>query len=234
MSDATSRGNLQDMDVLERLYAQRYSCRAYLDRPVPRPVIERILSVAQRTASWCNAQPWKLWITSGEETGRLRGALLEGLDSQAVNPDFEWPREYQGVHLARRRECGLALYESVGVERGDKAAAERQARENFRFFGAPHAMIVTCEESLGDYAAIDCGAYVASFMLAARSMGVASIAQASLAARPDLLRRHFGMPDRERVVCGVSFGYADERHPINGFRTTRADLADAVVWLGHP
>lgn len=224
----------QDIQTLERLYEQRYSCRAYLDRRVPRPLIERILNVAQRTASWCNAQPWKLWITSGDGTERLRRALLDSLDREEVKPDFEWPREYTGVHLARRRECGLALYESVGIAKGDKAGAERQARENFRFFGAPHAVIVTCDDSLGDYAAIDCGAYVASFMLAAKSLGVASIAQASLATRPDLLRRHFGMSDHERVVCGISFGYADDQHPINEFRTTRAGLADAVVWVEQP
>lgn len=231
--DRAAADQEQDIETLERLYEQRHSCRAYLDRPVPRPVIERILKVAQRTASWCNAQPWKLWITSGDETERLRQVLLDGLSREAAKPDFEWPREYTGVHLARRRECGLALYESVGIARGDKAGAERQARENFRFFGAPHAVIVTCDESLGDYAAIDCGAYVASFMLAARSLGVASIAQASLAARPDLLRRHFGMSDHERVVCGISFGYADDQHPINGFRTTRAESSDAVVWVGQ-
>lgn len=222
----------QDIETLERLYIRRYSCRAYLDTPVPRPVIERILRVAQRTASWCNAQPWKLWITSGEETERLRQALLEAVDNVPAQPDYEWPREYLGVHLDRRRECGLALYESVGIARDDKQAAQQQARENFRLFGAPHALIVTCEALLGDYAAIDSGAYAASFMLAARAMGVASIAQASLAARPDLLRRHFGMAESDRVVFGISFGYADEQHPINQFRTTRAGLADAVVWAG--
>ncbi|WP_382163020.1 nitroreductase [Hydrogenophaga sp. ANAO-22] len=227
-----TQNHTQDIETLERLYAQRYSCRAYLDTPVPRPVIERILRVAQRTASWCNAQPWKLRITSGEETEQLRQALLEAVDTVPAQPDYEWPREYLGVHLDRRRECGLALYESVGIARGDKQAAQQQARENFRLFGAPHALIVTCEASLGDYSAIDSGAYAASFMLAARAMGVASIAQASLAARPDLLRRHFGMSDSDRVVCGISFGYADEQHPINQFRTTRAELADAVVWTG--
>jgi nitroreductase len=222
-----------DIVTLERLFEQRHSCRAFQPQPVPRPTIERVLTLAQRTASWCNAQPWKLWIASGAETARLSQILLDSLDTDLVNPDFSWPREYAGVYQVRRRECGLALYGSVGIEKGDKEGVERQVRENYRFFGAPHVAIVTCDESLGPYAAIDCGAYVGSFMLAARSMGVASIAQASLAARPDVLRRHFGMPDSERVVCGVSFGFSDEEHPVNGFRTRRADLADAVVWVGE-
>jgi nitroreductase len=40
----------RDADVLTRLLASRYSCRAYL--PVPRQTIAAILELAQRTASW--------------------------------------------------------------------------------------------------------------------------------------------------------------------------------------
>jgi nitroreductase len=59
---------------------------------------------------------------------------------------------------------------------------------------------------------------------------VASIAQAALAHRAAFLRRWFGIPDERQVVCGVSFGYADARHPANRFRTTRAPLAEVVQW----
>ena len=34
-----------------------------------------------------------------------------------------------------------------------------------------------------------------------------------------------------KIVCGLSFGYADPAHPVNGFRTTRAAVADAVRWV---
>ncbi|WP_208510355.1 nitroreductase family protein [Variovorax paradoxus] len=46
-------------DSLRELLHERTSCRAFLDRPVPRGVIEQVLGAAQRTASWCNAQPWQ-------------------------------------------------------------------------------------------------------------------------------------------------------------------------------
>ena len=222
-----------DYETLGRLLSSRYSCRGFLPEPVPREDIERILAVAQRTASWCNAQPWQVVVTSGDATERFRRRLLEGAREpvEADKPDFAWPREYRDVYLQRRRECGFALYHSVGVARGDREGGERQHLENFRLFGAPHAAIVTCPESLGIYGAIDCGAIVSSFMLAARSIGVASIAQASLALRPGLVREHFGLPPDRLVVCGISFGYEDPDHPANGFRTTRADLHDAAIFL---
>jgi nitroreductase len=228
-SNTTTAG---DAEALSRLLAERYSCRGFKPQEVPRETIERILQTAQRTASWCNAQPWQLLITSGEETGRFRQALLDAAAAPSESPDFEWPREYHGPYRERRRECGMALYRSVGIEPGDRAASARQARENFRLFGAPHVAIVTTDEALGVYGAVDCGAWVANFMLAATSLGVACIAQAALASRPGLVRRHFGLPDDRRLVCGISFGHADDAHPANGFRTTRARLDDVVSWRG--
>jgi nitroreductase len=52
--------------VLEELLNERYSCRAFLARQVPRETIEHVLKTAQRTASWCNSQPWQVLIASGE------------------------------------------------------------------------------------------------------------------------------------------------------------------------
>lgn len=216
--------------VLNTLLNQRHSCRAFLPEPVPRSVQEQFLQMAQRTASWCNSQPWQVHITEGAGTQRLRSALGAAPQSGAGS-DFPWPREYQGVYQERRRECGFALYDSVGIARGDRDASARQAQENFRLFGAPHVAIITSDEALGVYGAVDCGAYVANFLLAAASLGVATIPQAALASRSALLREFFGLGDDRRVVCGISFGYADAAHPANGFRTRRADVATAAAWV---
>src|SRR5690606_7449469 len=103
----------------------RFSCRSYLDREVPREVIQRILSLAQRTASWCNSQPWQVLLTRGQATERFRKGMVEYVASQSADPDFEFPAKYAGVYLDRRRECGLQLYEAVGVVRGDREGSQR-------------------------------------------------------------------------------------------------------------
>ena len=158
---AASASGANAIDVFENLLAARYSCRAYEADPVPRPVIERIVRAAQRTASWCNSQPWHATIMSGAETERFRKVMYETAASGAESaPDFPWPREYVGVYQARRRESGFQLYDAVGIAKGDKAAAAKQALENFNFFGAPHVAIITTTEPLGVYGAVDCGAYV--------------------------------------------------------------------------
>lgn len=234
VADATDAGPVSRdesaFEVLDRVLAARHSCRAFRAEPVPRPLIERIVRSAQRTPSWCNAQPWHLVVTSGEGTDRFRQGLTEHVASAAPQPDFPFPRAYEGIYLARRRECGFQLYDSVGIVRGDREASGRQARENFRLFGAPHVAIVTTEEALGIYGVLDCGAFVSSFMLVAASHGVASIAQASVAAHARFVRAHFGIPEHRRVVCAISFGYEDSGHPANAFRTSRAEPADVVTW----
>jgi len=216
---------------IESLLMQRYSCRGFRPEPVPRDVIESIVALAQRTASWCNAQPWQVAITSGAATDRFREAMLAPRQPDEPGPDYEWPREYRGVYLQRRRECGLALYDAVGIARGDREASAKQARENLRLFGAPHVAIITSDEALSTYGAVDCGAYVANFILAATSLGVATIAQAALAARPQRVRECLGLSPDRRIVCGISFGYPDAAHPANGFRTARAEPASAVAWV---
>jgi nitroreductase len=219
-------------DTLERLLRERYSCRGFRPEAVPRPVIERILTLAQRTASWCNAQPWQIIITSGSETDRFRERLSEYAASHPAQPDIAFPREYRGACLQRRRECGFALYDSVGIAKGDRVASGRQTMENFCLFGAPHVAIVTTDEALGTYGVLDCGAYVSNFALAARSLGVATIAQAALAGCSPFIHDFFALGEDRRVVCGISFGYEDAAHPANGFRTSRADITEAVTWSG--
>ncbi len=218
--------------VLEDLLGERYSCRAYRPDPVPRPTIERILAAAQRTASWCNSQPWQVVIASGAAKERFRDAIYAAASSGAPDDgDFSFPREYRGVYQERRRESGFQLYNTLGIARGDRAAYARQSLENFNFFGAPHVAIIHSDEALGIYGAIDCGAYVGNFLLVVQALGLGAIPQAALAHQSGLIRRHFGLGDDRRVVCGISFGFPDREHRINSYRTSRAGISDTATFV---
>src|SRR5438309_10526642 len=177
--DAAANQRRERIEILDELLSERFSCRALRSDPVPRSTILRILTAAQKTASWCNSQPWQLAIASGAATRKFRDVMYAAASSGRPNSgDFPFPREYRGVYLERRRESGFQLYNSLGIPRGDKAAYAKQALENFNFFGAPHVAIITTPEELGAYGAVDCGLYVNSFMLAAQALGLGTIAQA--------------------------------------------------------
>jgi nitroreductase len=223
----------RDIDVVEKLLAARYSCRAFKPDAVPRETIERVLAAAQKTASWCNSQPWQVAIFSGDAVKAFGEAMYKAASERAPPvTDFDFPREYKGVYLDRRRESGFQLYNALGIVRGDKAAYNKQMLENFRFFGAPHVAIITSDEALGTYGAIDCGGYVSNFMLAAQAAGLGTIPQAALAGHADVVRKHLGVGEERRVVCGISFGFADEGHLANSYRTNRASIPEAVNFIG--
>ena len=64
-ADPLRAAEFPDAEALERLLSGRYSCRAFLSNPVPGAVIDKILSISQKTASWCNSQPWQVVVTCG-------------------------------------------------------------------------------------------------------------------------------------------------------------------------
>lgn len=218
------------LEEFDTLLSQRHSCRAFRSDPVPRPTINAILQTAQKVPSWCNAQPWKVTITSGTQTEDLRQALMEAAMAGGHDPDIAFPERYEGEYQARRRTCGWALYEAVGIKKGDRAASARQMMENFNLFGAPHCAVLSAPKSLGSYGAMDCGGFVAAFTLAAQAAGVASIPQAALASYAPLLHELLEIPLDRNILCGISFGFSDTTHPANSFRTERASLEEFVEW----
>ncbi|MEL7262349.1 MAG: nitroreductase [Pseudomonadota bacterium] len=216
--------------TLDEALAQRFSCRAFRPDPVPDATITAIVQSAQRAPSWCNAQPWQLTITRGDATERFRTALYEAAETTAPAPDLPWPDGYPGVYGDRRRACGFQLYDAVGIDKGDRAASAAQMMENYRLFGAPHVAIVTAPRALGPYGAMDTGGFVTAFCLAATTHGVATIPQAAIAAQAPCVRAHFDIPEDRMILCAISFGYADDTHPANSFRTDRAAPADVIDW----
>jgi len=217
---------------LEQVIRERYSCRKFLPNPVPRQTIEKILDLAQQTPSWCNCQPWQVVLVTGGAVAGFRDSLLaHAAAGHPPRPDFPFPLRYEGIYRERRKVCGVQLYQALGIGRENRDGAERQRLENFRFFDAPHVALITTEEDLGVYGAVDCGLYVANFMLAAKNFGVDSIAQAALASYPDLIRSRFGLAANRKLVCGISFGFADAGHRIHDYRTQRASVAEVATWI---
>ena len=84
---------------------------------------------------------------------------------------------------------------------------EQRAR-NFRFFDAPIGM------------------FLQSVALAARSVGLHTCTQASIAEFPDVLRRESRLSDDEMPLCGMSVGHADPDAAVNHFRPHRETVGE--------
>lgn len=220
------------LKVLQQLLARRQSVRAYLPKPVAPEIIEEMLRTAQRVPSGCNTQPWRVVIVSGDRLDAFREGLLKCAATGQGEADIGWPREYRGVYKERRRDAAWALYENVGVKKGDRSASAEQTMLNYRFFDAPHVAIISTDEAIGAYGVLDCGIYLCALLLAAQALNISAVPQGAPGEFSSFIRHFLDLSDDRQVVCAVAFGYADLRHPANRTRTARAGLDEVVTWRG--
>jgi len=209
----------------------RRSVRGFLDKPVPRGVLEQVFTLAQRTPSNCNVQPWRVFVASGVARDRIRARLIENvMNGVATNADYEYSNKFEGEYRPRQIECAVALYQSMGIGRDDHAGRAKASLRNFELFDAPHVAFIAMHKDFGVSVAIDVGMYVQSLLLAMTAHGVSSCAQACMRYYPDVVREEFPGNDDYNILCGVSFGYEDPDVPANATRTTREDIGAAVTF----
>lgn len=220
---------VQRMDV-EQALEERRSVRGFLPDPVDPKVLTRVFERAQRAPSWCNIQPWRVWVASGATRDRLVAAYIEAAKTGMPEPELEWPPTYPEPYGTHRKECGIALYGAMGVTREDKAGRYAAWMRNYEAFDAPHVALIGFDTRIGIYAGLDVGCWLQSLLLAAWSEGIASCAMASLAAYPGPARAVLDIPNDVKLAFGLALGFEDPSVAANQCRTTRAPLAANVTF----
>jgi nitroreductase len=216
------------MKVSEAMRSRR-STRQFLDKPVPRALVQSILTEASRAPSNSNLQPWKVYVLAGQGRARLVAAAQAKFAGGRFEEPFEYapyPKEMREPYLARRDQMAEAQYGAMGIARADHEGRRRYVARNFAFFGAPVGLIFTIDKNFGPGQWADVGMFIQSIMLLAREHGLHSCAQASWSLFPETVRRVLGAPASETVICGMALGYADEAAAINHLNIPRAPLED--------
>jgi nitroreductase len=210
----------------------RRSVRAYLDKPVPRSVLENVLRVAARAPSGTNVQPWHVYVLEGSRKQALSTELLR-LHAASVPAEREYnyyPETWREPYLARRRACGFGLYRTLGIGKGDTARMHAQHAQNWTFFGAPVGLMFSVDTDMEKGSWLDCGMFIQSVMLAARGEGLATCPQAAFAYQAPTVKRIVGIPGHQTLICGMAIGYEDTEAVINGFVTEREPVEKFVTW----
>jgi nitroreductase len=220
------------MHVQEALRT-RGSTRAFLDQPVPRDTLERILEAARWAPSGSNIQPWQVHVVAGRARDALCAAVRHAAATERTA--HPWPYEYYPTrwrepYLSRRRACGWGLYGLLGIAKGDRAAGEAQELKNYDFFGAPVGMFFFIDRDLGVGSWFDYGMFVQSVMLAARGEGLHTCPQAAWAPFHRIVHAHLGVPDDRMLICGLALGWADPDAKVNGFRPAREAVASFTTF----
>jgi len=222
---------MQKMSVSQALI-RRYSCRAYLDKPVSSMLLQDILENARRAPSGSNLQPCKLHvINSASKRALLKSKIEEKFPNTPRGDGFDfriYPEKINDELRRRRSDCGETLYRALGIPREDKIGRYQQALKNSEFFGAPVAIIMTVDPCIADAQLVDCGILLQSIMLLAEEADLSSCPQAFWTMWPNTIREVLGL-ENELVVVGLAIGYADTEAVVNSVRQPRIDMDDFVV-----
>jgi nitroreductase len=221
------------MHIDEALRVRR-SCRAFKPDPVSRELMEELLTIASRAPSGTNIQPWKMHIVAGEVRARLEREVLAHRESNPHDTRAEFPRESKRKepYTSRMRKLGKEMYTLIGIPKGDEAANWAQWGRNYKFFDAPVGIIFTIDKDLDRMSYVDLGMFMQSLMLAAKARGLDTCAQGAWNGYWSATRRVLNVPDEDYIVCGISLGYADERHPVNTLVSEREPLEKFATFHG--
>ena len=218
------------MSVSEAV-AARKSVRAFTSQQVDPADVRRLLVDAAAAPSGGNVQPWRVWVLSGDvlETFRSKVSELRGEFPMGQGAEYDvYPPDLWDPYRSRRFKNGQDLYASIDIPREDKAGRIAQFGNNFDFFGAPAAVLVGIERRMGPPQWSDVGMYLQNVMLLAVERGLATCPQEAWTSWHKVAYETLDFPEDVMLFCGLAIGYEDVEHPINNWRSDRADTSE---WL---
>ena len=227
--------NLVDLAI-----SSRQSARAFTDQPVPRDLIQALLTVASRAPSGTNTQPWKVYVLQGASRIGLVDKVCAAHDQVRADPALAaqyveeydyYPQKWVSPYIDRRRENGWSLYGLLGIGKADKDKMHAQHQRNYRFFDAPVGLMFTVDRVMGRGSLLDYGMFLQSIMVAARGHGLHTCPQAAWNGFAKIVLPHIGAGPDEMLVCGMALGYADGSALVNTFHTPRVPVDEFAHWL---
>ena len=229
-----------DASAVDHAITSRMSARAFTSQPVPRSLITEILQVASRAPSGTNTQPWKVYVLQGASRDSLVDKVCAEHEALRANPELAknyqeqydyYPTQWVSPYIDRRRENGWSLYGLLGIGKADKDKMHLQQQRNFRFFDAPVGLMFTIDPIMGRGSLLDYGMFLQNIMLAARARGLHTCPQAAWNAFHNTILPHIGAGEGERMVCGMSLGWADEGEKVNTLLTPRVPVEEFTHWM---
>ncbi|MGP3941669.1 nitroreductase [Streptomyces sp. 6N106] len=219
------------MDVYEAVTSRR-AVRGFTDQPVPREVLERVLSAAAWAPSGSNIQPWNVYVLTGAPLAELKKRAGERLAAGEPFDEAEYvqyPPDLKSPYSDRRSAFGEQRYGALGIPREDVEARQRAASANWQCFGAPAALFCYIDRDLGPAQWSDVGMYLQTVMLLLRAEGLHSCPQMAWAKFRKSVAEIVSPPDELMLFCGMSIGYEGVTESYS--RTGRAPLDETVSFI---
>ena len=224
-----------NMDVFEAV-SSRIACRHFLNKPVDLNIVRKLIEGAARAASSMNLQPWNVYAVTGEPLKEIKRQAAEAVEQQdwrTFETEYpEFPEKLWEPYHSRSFGFGAQLYGSLGINRDDPAGRLEQIKRNFRFFNAPVGLFITIDRKLGPGQWADLGGYINALAFLARGYGLDTCPQVLWIRMYKIVSALLRFPPEQMLYCGMGVGYGDRCHPVNSFRSTRADVRDFCKFFG--
>ncbi|MGR3322305.1 MAG: nitroreductase [Pseudooceanicola sp.] len=221
---------------LDQAMQDRRSIRGFTKDPVPRDLIEELISLAIRAPSSMNTQPWHMHVLTGDVLEKVRAGNTERMLS-GVPPSREIPShgKYEGIHRDRQVEIAKMLFAAMGIERHDAEARQDWVMRGFRQFDAPVSVVVTYDRTLNDHgpvAIFDAGAAVYGLVLAAWSRGLGAVINGQGIMQSPVVRECAEIPEDQVILTCVALGWPDHDFAANGVKSLRRDVSEVASFQG--
>jgi len=220
---------------LETIVFERRSIRGYRNQPVPRAVLEEIITIAQRAPSSMNTQPWHFHVLTGAPLERIReGNTAKMMAGSAIDREITLNHGYERAHRDRQVEIAVQLFEAMGIARDDKARRQDWVMRGFRQFDAPVSVVITVDRELANdtIAHFDCGAVTYGLVLAAWSKGLGTVINGQGIMQSSVVRENADIPADQVIMTCVAMGYPDEDFVANHVQSRRADTGAVASFVG--
>lgn len=220
---------------LEQAMQGRRSIRGFLDKPVPKELLEEIIALANRAPSSMNTQPWHLHVLTGAPLEAVRQGnterMLAGIPPSREIEDYA---AYQGPHRERQIEIAIQLFQAMGIERHDAERRQDWVMRGFRQFDAPVSVVVCFDRALlgNTIAHFDTGAMTYGLVLAAWAKGLGAVINGQGIMQSPVVREHAGIPDDQVIMKAVAMGWPDESFPANAVVSERKSVDEAARFVG--
>ena len=213
----------------------RRSIRGFKPDPVPRALMEEILTLAMRAPSSMNTQPWNFTVLTGEPLDRIRAGNTErNIAGVPHSREFRTGTAFEGVH--RERQIGVAkqLFSAMGIARDDAERRMDWVLRGFRQFDAPVCVIITYDRVLSgsDDTPFDCGAVTTALVNAAWSRGLGAVINSQGIMQSPVVREHAGIADDQVIMKAIAIGWPDDSFPANAVVSERKSVDEAARFVG--
>ena len=204
----------------KELMKERHSCRKFQSKPIPEAILKDIISISLASPSWCNSQPWNIYVASGN--------TIEEIRKEWMAKGKEKVKGYADIAPGHRTDYSERSQKTMAefFKASEKLPNPEEFNEsNYSLFSAPTMVYLTLNKGHSKYPVLDLGVIEMAIMLAAKDHGVDSIPAYMTIMYPDVLRKHLKISDKEDIVIGIALGY-EEKCALNEHRSVKLNLED--------